>query len=146
VPTVSATSPCSRWLCVTGDNRPLPVQPGAPAQLVVSHASPIGIADLAANALTSGNDASGRTRIQITWTPPVAGRVEALSCAVRQLPRLRQRWRHRARPVHRARRRVDCGLDRRDLRSARCPAHAWLLALTWRSSWTPASIVPSSPT
>ena len=58
------------------DNQPLPVQPGDPAQLVVSHASPIGIADLAASALTSGNDTSGRTRIQITWTPPVAGRVE----------------------------------------------------------------------
>ena len=58
------------------DNQPLPVQPGDPAQLVVSHASPIGIADLAASALTSGNDTSGRTRIQITWTPPVSGRVE----------------------------------------------------------------------
>lgn len=54
------------------DNTPLPAQPGAPAQLVVSHAAPPAIQDLAAAQRLSGNGNGDRTGIVVTWstTPP----------------------------------------------------------------------------
>lgn len=57
------------------DNAPLPAQPGAPAQLVVSHSAPTAIANLAAAERLSGNGNSGRTGIIVTWTTPVPGPV-----------------------------------------------------------------------
>jgi hypothetical protein len=58
------------------DNQPLPVQPGATAQLVVNRVAPSAITDLVGTQVTSGNDASGRTGIVLGWTPTTAGRVE----------------------------------------------------------------------
>ncbi len=57
------------------DNVPLPAQPGAPAQLVVSHAVPLGISNLTATQRLSGNGTNGRTGIVVTWTSPTAGPV-----------------------------------------------------------------------
>ena len=57
------------------DNAPLPAQPGAPAQLVVSHSAPTAIANLAAVQRLSGNGTSGRTGIVVSWTTPVPGPV-----------------------------------------------------------------------
>ena len=56
-------------------NQPLPAQPGPPAQLVVSHAPPPAIADLASAQVLSGNGTSGRTGITLSWTSPQPGTV-----------------------------------------------------------------------
>src|SRR5262249_10278420 len=48
-------------------NQPLPGQPGPAAQLVISHALPPAIADLAATQVVAGNSGS-RTGITVLWT------------------------------------------------------------------------------
>jgi hypothetical protein len=54
-------------------NDPLPGQAGAPAQLIVSHAPPPAVTDLASAQVTSGNGSGGRTGITLTWTSPAPG-------------------------------------------------------------------------
>ena len=54
-------------------NQPLPGEAGPAAQLVVSHAPPPALADLASTQVTSGNPAGSRTGIVVTFTPPAAG-------------------------------------------------------------------------
>ncbi len=56
-------------------NAPLPCQPGAPAQLIVSQAAPPAITDLVSAQVTSGNGLGSLTRIALTWTTPAAGSV-----------------------------------------------------------------------
>lgn len=57
------------------DGLPLPVVPGAIAPLVVSHAAPPAIADLATAQVLAGNGSSGRTGIVVSWTAPAPGTV-----------------------------------------------------------------------
>mgnify|MGYP001424609687 CR=1 FL=1 len=56
-------------------NQPLPAQPGAPAQLIVSHTPPPAITNLASAQIVTGNTAGSRTGIRLTWTLPAPGAV-----------------------------------------------------------------------
>ena len=57
------------------DNAALPAVPGPAAQLVVTHAAPPAIADLAAAQVSSGNGSGGTTGIALAWTAQVPGAV-----------------------------------------------------------------------
>ena len=56
-------------------NQPLPGQPGPAASLVVSHAAPPAINDLASAQVLTGNPPGSRTGIRVTFTPPAPGPV-----------------------------------------------------------------------
>jgi hypothetical protein len=56
-------------------NQPLPGQPGPAAQLVVSHAAPPHIDNLATGQVLTGNPAGSRTGITVTFTKPAPGTV-----------------------------------------------------------------------